>query len=220
MHTPGPRHAHGSRTRLVLLSVLATGLVLAGATAVLVTEADGDQPTGTVNAAWVHPTPSPSPSASPTAGPPSAPPPARSAGPSPAAPSKTGGGGDPADQVVTLVNRARARAGCRPLTVDGRLAGAALAHSTDMARRNYFSHDAPDGSDPAGRISEAGYRWSAYGENIAAGYADAASVMDGWMHSPGHRANILDCDFRNIGVGVAMSGSRKRYWTQDFGAPR
>jgi uncharacterized protein YkwD len=121
---------------------------------------------------------------------------------------------------VTLVNRERDKAGCRPLTADARLTSAAQQHSTDMARQDYFSHEDPAGEDPGRRITDAGYRWSVYGENIAAGYPDAASVMDGWMHSPGHRANILNCAFRNIGVGVAVDGAHKKYWTQDFGTPR
>jgi uncharacterized protein YkwD len=220
VHTPARRHARGSRTRLIVISALAAALIVAGGAEAGLLRAGGGHPPA---ATWAGAgTPAAAPSAGPSAtrpAPGTSAPTAPSASPS-AGPARTGGTGGLADQVVTLVNRERARAGCRALTVDGRLTDAALAHSTDMAGRNYFSHDDPEGDDPGRRITEAGYRWSAYGENIAAGYTDAASVMDGWMHSPGHRANILNCDFRNIGVGVAINGSRKKYWTQDFGAPR
>lgn len=125
-------------------------------------------------------------------------------------------------QVVTLVNRERARARCRPLVVDSRLVRAARGHSLDMARRNYFAHTTPAGVTFSTRITRAGYRWSRAGENIAGGQRTAADVMRAWMRSPGHRANILNCRFRHIGVGVAVS-ARSRYsplWTQNFGTPR
>ena len=67
------------------------------------------------------------------------------------------------------------------------------------------------------RITAAGYNWSAYGENVAYGYSSPESVMQGWMTSPGHKANILNCSFKEIGVGLAQPGY---YWTQDFAASR
>ncbi|MFF8991064.1 CAP domain-containing protein [Streptomyces sp. NPDC014983] len=122
-----------------------------------------------------------------------------------------------AAQIVQLVNAERAKAGCRPLTLDAKLTEAAQEHSADMAAHQNMSHTGSDGSDPGTRITRAGYTWSAYGENVAYGYSTAAEVMAGWMSSPGHRANILDCGFQKIGVGLAQPGS---YWTQDFGTAR
>ncbi|MEU6271971.1 sigma-70 family RNA polymerase sigma factor [Streptomyces populi] len=120
-------------------------------------------------------------------------------------------------QVVALVNKERAAAGCGPVTEDPQLEDAAQAHSADMAARDFFEHTNPDGADPGERITAAGYRWSTYGENIAMGQQTPAAVMDSWMNSPGHRANILNCSFKNIGVGV-HKGSGGPWWTQDFGA--
>ncbi|MFF4565032.1 sigma-70 family RNA polymerase sigma factor [Streptomyces sp. NPDC001435] len=120
-------------------------------------------------------------------------------------------------QVVALVNKERANAGCGPLTENAQLEKAAQAHSDDMAARNFFDHTNPDGVDPGQRITAAGYRWSTYGENIAQGQQTPESVMDSWMNSPGHRANILNCSFKEIGVGV-HKGSGGPWWTQDFGA--
>jgi uncharacterized protein YkwD len=121
------------------------------------------------------------------------------------------------DQVLALVNQERGKAGCQPVTPDSRLVTAARAHSQDMATNNYFAHNTPSGVDPGTRITNAGYHWSAWGENIAAGQPDPASVMHAWMNSDGHRKNILTCDFRNLGVGLAYNGERRPYWTQDFG---
>ncbi|MGW4345489.1 sigma-70 family RNA polymerase sigma factor [Streptomyces sp. NPDC004690] len=119
-------------------------------------------------------------------------------------------------QVIALVNQERAKAGCGPVTGDSQLDAAAQAHSDDMAARNFFEHTNPDGKDPGDRITAAGYRWSTYGENIARGQQTPESVMDSWMNSPGHRANILNCAFKNLGVGV-HKGSGGPWWTQDFG---
>ncbi|MET8944030.1 sigma-70 family RNA polymerase sigma factor [Streptomyces sp. NPDC004542] len=128
-----------------------------------------------------------------------------------AAPSDTVG------QVVALVNKERAAAGCGPLTEDPQLEEAAQRHSDDMAAQHFFDHTNPDGADPGQRITAAGYRWSTYGENIAQGQQTAQTVMDSWMNSSGHRANILNCSFKDIGVGVHR-GSGGPWWTQDFGA--
>jgi RNA polymerase sigma factor (sigma-70 family) len=124
---------------------------------------------------------------------------------------------DTVAQVVALVNKERASAGCDPLTEDAQLLKAAQAHSDDMAARNFFDHVNPDGADPGQRITAAGYKWSTYGENIAKGQQTPEAVMDSWMNSPGHRANILNCSFKDIGVGI-HTGSGGPWWTQDFGA--
>ncbi|MFF7091100.1 sigma-70 family RNA polymerase sigma factor [Streptomyces rubradiris] len=120
-------------------------------------------------------------------------------------------------QVVALVNEERAAAGCGPVTEDPQLDRAAQGHSDDMAARGFFDHTNPDGAGPGERVTAAGYRWSTYGENIARGQQTPRAVMDSWMHSPGHRANILNCSFKNIGVGV-HNGSGGPWWTQNFGA--
>jgi uncharacterized protein YkwD len=116
-------------------------------------------------------------------------------------------------QVFTLVNQARAQAGCKPLVNDLRLATAAQQHSDDMANRNYFSHTTPEGVTFDKRETAAGYP-SPGGENIAQGQTTAQQVMTDWMNSPGHRANILNCSFATIGIGV---NTRRWDWTQDFG---
>ncbi|MFE2723094.1 CAP domain-containing protein [Kitasatospora sp. NPDC059327] len=128
------------------------------------------------------------------------------------------GGGSTAQQVVDLVNVQRAQHGCGPLTADSRLATAAQGHSEDMAARDYFDHASPEGYHADHRIEATGYRWNSWGENIARGQKDAAAVMDAWMNSPGHRANILNCSFKEIGVGV-KTGSGGPWWTQVFASP-
>ncbi|MYV93066.1 CAP domain-containing protein, partial [Streptomyces sp. SID1034] len=119
-------------------------------------------------------------------------------------------------QVLDLVNSERGKAGCSALTSNPKLYDAALKHSENMAAQNFFDHTDPSGAGPGERITAAGYQWSSYGENIARGQADAAAVMDSWMHSPGHRANILNCGYKEIGIGVHY-GSGGPWWTQDFG---
>lgn len=121
------------------------------------------------------------------------------------------------NQVISLVNVQRAKAGCRALVLDARLSRAAQAHSIDMAKRRYFSHTSPDGRTFAQRIRAQGYTGSMIGENIAAGQPTPKAVMDAWMRSPGHKANILNCRYTAIGVGAAVGGPYRYYWTQDFG---
>ncbi|MCP4357833.1 MAG: CAP domain-containing protein [Chloroflexi bacterium] len=128
--------------------------------------------------------------------------------------------------VLDLVNQERATAGCAPLTANDQLVTAARDHSDDMAVNDFFSHTGSDNSSPGDRIDRQGYRWSRWGENIAAGYSSPASVMNGWMNSPGHRANILNCSYTEIGIGYtylandAGSVNYRHYWTQDFATPR
>jgi len=136
----------------------------------------------------------------------------------PAAPVQPSGNAGAEAQVLQIVNAERAKAGCKPLVMDSRLVTAARKHSADMAARNYFSHTTPEGVTFDKRITAEGYRWSGAAENIAKGQQTAAQAMDAWMHSPGHRANILNCGYVNIGVGVAFAG-RTGYWPQDFGTP-
>ncbi|WP_329167819.1 CAP domain-containing protein [Streptomyces sp. NBC_01267] len=117
--------------------------------------------------------------------------------------------------VLSLVNQQRAQAGCRPVQADGDLAALAGAFSDDMAARGFFDHTDPDGATPWDRADKAGVTGLG-GENIAKGQSDATAVMNAWMNSPGHRANILNCDFKTLGVGVHF-GSGGPWWTQDFG---
>ncbi|WP_369218487.1 CAP domain-containing protein, partial [Streptomyces flavofungini] len=124
-----------------------------------------------------------------------------------------------ADQVLSLVNAERSKAGCGPVTANSKLATAATKHSADMDARDYFDHNSPDGTDPGDRITAAGYQWSTYGENIARGQQTPASVMESWMNSSGHRANILNCAFKEMGVGIHRA-SGGPWWTQAFGTAR
>jgi uncharacterized protein YkwD len=117
--------------------------------------------------------------------------------------------------VLTLVNAERAKAGCSPLTENAKLTKAAQDHSQDMADHQNMSHTGSDGSSMADRLTRVGYAFRTAGENVAYGYSSPESVMDGWMNSPGHKANILNCAFKEIGIGLAQPGF---YWTQDFGA--
>ncbi|MCX4529593.1 MULTISPECIES: CAP domain-containing protein [unclassified Streptomyces] len=123
-----------------------------------------------------------------------------------------------AAEVIRLVNVERGKAGCGALTSNAKLTQAAQSYTEVMARSGELSHTGPDGSTMSGRISATGYKWSATGENIAKGQANAAEVVDAWMKSPGHRANILNCKFTEIGVGVQKAGGP--WWTQDFARPQ
>ncbi len=119
-------------------------------------------------------------------------------------------------QVLSLVNAERQKAGCSAVQIDARLTKSASAHSADMVQRNFFAHVNPDSVAPNERMVTAGFPVRSWGENIAAGQADATSVMHAWMNSSGHRANILNCGFRYLGMGVAEGGSYRIYWTQNF----
>ncbi len=130
-------------------------------------------------------------------------------------------------EVVRLVNEARRSArscgdeqyaAARPLRADDRLSQASREHARDMGERGYFDHTSADGRSPWDRAEAAGYD-SAGGENIAAGYVTPADVVQGWLDSPGHCANLMSPDMVDIGVGHAVvDGSRYRsYWVQMFG---
>ncbi|MFD3700460.1 CAP domain-containing protein [Streptomyces sp. NPDC058646] len=123
---------------------------------------------------------------------------------------------DAESAVLALVNKERAAAGCDPLTANAKLNAAARAYSDTMARSGVMSHTGPDGSTMTSRVEAAGYQWSRLGENIARGQADADAVMKAWMNSSGHKANILNCAFREIGIGV-HKGDGGPWWTQNFG---
>lgn len=120
-------------------------------------------------------------------------------------------------EVVKLTNDARRAQGCAALTNDAKLHTAALGHSKDMAAKDYFSHISQDGRTPTDRIDAAGFSARAFGENIAWGQRTPTEVVNTWLDSPGHRANIMNCAYTHIGVGVAQ-GAKGLYWTQDFAA--
>lgn len=121
----------------------------------------------------------------------------------------------PTERVLVLVNAEREKAGCAPLTENAKLTKAAQDHSQDMADHQNMSHTGSDGSSMTDRLARVGYKFRSAGENVAYGYNTPESVMDGWMNSSGHRANILNCGFKEIGIGLAQPG---HYWTQDFGS--
>jgi uncharacterized protein YkwD len=161
------------------------------------------------------------PAGSASAGSPSAGTTTRAPQPAPAAPAEaartaaTPAASGPEAAVLDLVNQARGQAGCEAVTADPALAGVARAHSADMRDRGYFSHTTPEGLSPFDRAGAAGISY-ARAENIAYGQRDAAAVMDAWMNSAGHRANIVDCSLTKLGVGVA-EGPGGPWWTQLFG---
>lgn len=118
-------------------------------------------------------------------------------------------------QVLKLVNDERAKVGCTPVAANSALRELAEDFSEAMATQGFFDHTDPGGATPWDRAAAAGISGLG-GENIARGQADAQAVMDAWMNSPDHRANILNCDFKTLGVGVHF-GSGGPWWTQDFG---
>jgi uncharacterized protein YkwD len=142
--------------------------------------------------------------------------------------------GDPAAvarRVLELVNAARAvartcgrerYAAAAPLTLSDTLTVAALLHARDMAERGSLGHRGSDGSASSDRITRAGYVWSASGENIAAGQRDAATVVAGWLESPGHCATLMGPQFTETGIAFALAPASNPpiYWAQVFAAPR
>jgi uncharacterized protein YkwD len=124
-------------------------------------------------------------------------------------------------RVLELINQERAKNGLPALKRQSQLDSAARKHSADMACNNYFSHTGLDGSAPWDRMAREGYSYSWAGENIAAGYSTAESVVTGWMNSSGHRANILSTNFTEIGIGYAYRAASTygHYWTTTFGKP-
>ncbi|CCQ95148.1 SCP-like protein [[Clostridium] ultunense Esp] len=118
-------------------------------------------------------------------------------------------------EVVRLVNIERQKAGLTPLTYSEELSKVARAKSQDMSNKNYFSHTSPTYGDPFSMMRSFGIQYKTAGENIAKGYSSAKSVVNGWMNSSGHRANILNPSFGTIGVGYVKANGTT-YWTQMF----
>lgn len=107
--------------------------------------------------------------------------------------------------LLDSTNQQRLAANQSELTIDPLLTAAAQAKANDMAARNYWSHDTPDGKAPWAFISAAGYNYELAGENLAYGFNGAEEAVIGWMNSPGHRANILNASYQNVGFGVVTS---------------
>ena len=125
-------------------------------------------------------------------------------------------------ELLRLTNLERQKASLAPLKLSLPLTRAAQLHATDMARNNYFSHKGQNGSSMADRVKATGYKYSYLGENIAAGRSAAEGTIRQWMNSPGHRANILNRSFTEIGFGYAndQNSTYKHYWVQVFGTPQ
>jgi len=133
------------------------------------------------------------------------------------------------EEILLYVNQARSKPrqcgsttcpAVAPLVLNDQLNAAAQKYATDMATYNYFSHTGRDGSKPWDRMKREGCTWRYAGENIAAGYTTARAVVDGWLRSPGHCANLMGKNFNELGVGYAYGAlsTYKHYWVQDFGA--
>ena len=115
--------------------------------------------------------------------------------------------------VLTLVNGIRAQYGLSLLTLDAELCRYARVKSQDMHDAGYFSHESPTYGSPFDMIRSFGLSYAYAGENIAKGYSSAEAVVNAWMNSSGHRANILSANFTRLGVGYVADGG---YWTQWF----
>ena len=116
-------------------------------------------------------------------------------------------------EVVRLVNEIRQQNGLKPLTENWELSRVARYKSQDMLDNRYFSHTSPTYGSPFQMIKAFGLSYSTAGENIAKGYASPQAVVNGWMNSSGHRANILNVSYTQIGIGYVAQGN---YWTQMF----
>lgn len=136
-----------------------------------------------------------------------------------------------AREVLRLVNAARAtprKCGSRRFAAAPALKAAplldraALKHAKDMVRHSLFEHQGSDGSTPAQRVSAAGYRWRTVAENIAAGARDAKTVVQGWIDSPGHCANLMGAQYTEMGIAYAVDARSEAgiYWAQVFASPR
>ena len=132
------------------------------------------------------------------------------------APEESGGVQEAAEAVASLVNAARQDAGLSELELDADLCAAAQARAQEIAQS--FSHTRPDGSSCFTILEEFGISYRAAGENIAMGQRTPEEVMDGWMNSSGHRANILNGTFTSIGVGYYVDGAGAAHWVQIFQA--
>lgn len=120
------------------------------------------------------------------------------------------------NQVIQLTNQERAKYGLKPLKANWELSRVARYKCMDMRDRNYFSHTSPTYGSPFTMIKNFGISYRAAAENIAAGQTTPQQVVQAWMNSEGHRRNILNPNYTEIGVGYAAGGSMRHYWTQMF----
>jgi len=121
-----------------------------------------------------------------------------------------------ADEVLELVNQERAKQGLKALTLSDELTNVATIKAKDMRDKNYFDHTSPTYGSPFEMMRQFGVQYSSAGENIAAGQKTSQEVMNAWMNSSGHRANILNKDYEQLGVGYVQGGSYGTYWVQMF----
>jgi uncharacterized protein YkwD len=137
-------------------------------------------------------------------------------------PPAEGGGSSISSSIVQLTNSERATAGLPALRASTALMTAAQLHADQMARLGRLEHvlSGAQYPRPEDRLAAAGYQWSSYAENIAMGQSSAAAVMDSWMHSSGHRANILSTSVTELGIGFARDSAGRPYYVQVFGRPR
>ena len=120
------------------------------------------------------------------------------------------------EEVLRLVNAERSKQGLKLLKMNWELSRIARLKSEDMAIKKYFDHQSPTYGSPFDMIKSFGIKYQTAGENIAMGQKTPAAVMTGWMNSPGHRANILNANFAELGIGIAKNSSGTLYWTQMF----
>lgn len=139
-----------------------------------------------------------------------------SSAPAQSTPANTSSYADFQNEVVRLVNQQRAANGLGALTVNSALTKTATLKSQDMAKLNYFSHTSPTYGSPFDEMKQFGISYRTAGENIAMGQKTPAEVMNAWMNSAGHRANILNSSFTKIGVGIAKNANGQYIWTQQF----
>lgn len=125
------------------------------------------------------------------------------------------------DEVLRLVNVERERVGLSPVTHNQTLEDQATQYACEMIYYDFFAHENPvTGTRLDDRADEFGYDFFMIGENLAAGQSSPAQVMADWMASEGHRQNILQGEFTELGVGVRTGGEFLTYWVQEFGRPR
>lgn len=123
------------------------------------------------------------------------------------------------NEVIRLVNIERSKKGLMALKTNWQISRIARYKSQDMINKNYFDHYSPTYGSPFNMMESFSVKFSAAGENIAMGQRTPSEVMNGWMNSPGHRANILSAAYSEIGVGVAKNKNGMYYWTQMFIKP-
>lgn len=136
-----------------------------------------------------------------------------------------------AQRVVELVNETRSQQrlcgekslpAAPPVVLNATLSKVASTHASDMASKNYFAHQSPDGTTPPDRVTRGGYRWRSVGENIAAGQMTPEAAVQAWIKSPSHCGTLMGPQFTEMGVAFAVNRSSGAgiYWTQLFGRPR